>query len=61
VVARLDKELAAVMADPALQAKLANLGMADDNKPTAALKSIQTEDSPKWQALIPAMGIPQVD
>src|SRR3954463_9856355 len=37
VVARLDQELAAVMADPALQAKLAKLGMAVDFKPSAAL------------------------
>ena len=61
VVARLDQELAAVMADPALQAKLAKLGMAVDFKPSAALTSFLTEDTRKWQALIPAMGIPQVD
>src|SRR3954464_9241810 len=59
VVARLDKELAAVMADPVLQAKLAKLGMAVDFKPSAALTPFLTEDTRKWQALIPAMGIPQ--
>jgi tripartite-type tricarboxylate transporter receptor subunit TctC len=61
VVARLDKEIGAVMADPALQAKLAKLGMAVDFKPAGALVSFLAEDTRKWQALIPAMGIPQVD
>ena len=61
VVARLDKELAAVMADQAFRDKLAKLGMAVDFKPAAGFVSYLVDDSRRWQELIPAMGIPQVD
>jgi tripartite-type tricarboxylate transporter receptor subunit TctC len=61
VVARLDKELAAVMADQAFRDKLAKLGMAAEFKPAAGFVSYLTDDSRRWQELIPAMGIPQVD
>jgi tripartite-type tricarboxylate transporter receptor subunit TctC len=61
VVARLDKELAAVMADQAFRDKLAKLGMAVDFKPAAGFVAYLADDSRRWQELIPAMGIPQVD
>src|SRR6478609_1211152 len=61
VVARLDKELAAVMADQAFRDKLAKLGLAVDYRPDAAFISFMADDSRRWQELIPAMGIPQVD
>ena len=61
VVARLNKELAAVMADQAFRDKLAKLGMAVDFKPAAEFVAYLADDSRRWQELIPAMGIPQVD
>ena len=61
IVARLDQELAAVMADQAFRDKLAKLGMAVDFKPAAEFVSYLADDSRRWQELIPAMGIPQVD
>ena len=61
VVARLDKELAAVMADQTFRDKLAKLGMAVDFKPAAEFVSYLADDSRRWRELIPAMGIPQVD
>src|SRR4051794_17777834 len=54
VVARLDKELAAVMADQAFRDKLAKLGMAVDFKPAAEFVSYLADDSRRWQELIPA-------
>jgi tripartite-type tricarboxylate transporter receptor subunit TctC len=61
VVARINKELAVIAADPAFKEKLAKLGMAVDFKPDAAFVSFLAEDTKKWRELIPAMGIPQVD
>jgi tripartite-type tricarboxylate transporter receptor subunit TctC len=61
VVARLDKELAGVMADQVFRDKLAKLGMAVDFKPAAGFVAYLADDSRRWQELIPAMGIPQVD
>jgi tripartite-type tricarboxylate transporter receptor subunit TctC len=61
IVARLDKELAAITADPAFQDRLAKLGMAVDFKPAAPFASYLADDTRKWRELIPAMGIPQVD
>src|SRR6478609_5453378 len=58
VVARLDKELAAVMADQVFRDKLAKLGMAVDFKPAAGFVAYLADDSRRWQELIPAMGIP---
>jgi len=61
IIARLDKEVAAVMADQAFRDKLAKLGMAADFKPAAEFASYLADDSRRWRELIPAMGIPQVD
>jgi len=61
VVARLDKELEAVVKQPAFQEKLAKLGMAVEFKPAGEFVSYLAEDARKWQELIPKMGIPLVD
>jgi tripartite-type tricarboxylate transporter receptor subunit TctC len=61
VVARLDKELAVIMADTAFQDRLAKLGIAVDFKPAAPFVSYLADDTKRWRELIPAMGIPQVD
>ena len=61
VVARINRELAAIVKEPAFQDKLAKLGLAVDYKPDAAFISFMADDTKKWRELIPAMGIPQVD
>jgi len=61
IVARINRELAAIVKEPAFQDKLAKLGLAVDYKPDAAFISFMADDTKKWRELIPAMGIPQVD
>ena len=61
VVARLNKELAAIVKEPAFQDKLNKLGLAVDYKPDAEFIKFIAEDTAKWRDLIPAMDIPQVD
>ena len=61
VVVRINRELAAIVKEPAFQDKLAKLGLAVDYRPDAAFISFMTDDTRKWRELIPAMGIPQVD
>ena len=61
IVARINRELAAIMKEPAFQDKLAKLGLAVDYRPDAAFISFMADDTKKWRELIPAMGIPQVD
>jgi tripartite-type tricarboxylate transporter receptor subunit TctC len=61
VVTRINRELAAIVKEPAFQDKLAKLGLAVDYKPDAAFISFMADDTKKWRELIPAMGIPQVD
>ncbi len=61
VVARLNRELGVVVKQPAFQERLAKLGLAVDYRPAAEFASFMAEDVKKWQALIPAMGIPIVD
>jgi tripartite-type tricarboxylate transporter receptor subunit TctC len=61
VVARINKELAAIVKQPAFQDRLSKLGLAVDYKPDAAFNSFMAEDTERWRKLIPAMGIPQVD
>jgi len=61
IVARLNRALVEVAAEPAFQDKLAKLGMAVDYKPSAEFVSFIAADTEKWRQLIPAMGIPQVD
>jgi tripartite-type tricarboxylate transporter receptor subunit TctC len=61
VVARLNRELATVVKQPAFQDRLAKLGLAVDYRPAAEFVSFMAGDTQKWRALIPAMGIPIVD
>jgi tripartite-type tricarboxylate transporter receptor subunit TctC len=61
VVARINRELAVVARQPAFQEKLAKLGLAVDFKPGGEFIAFMNDDTKKWRALIPAMGIPQVD
>ena len=61
IVARIDRELAVIVKQPAFQDKLAKLGLAVDFKPDAEFISFMADDTKKWRELIPAMGIPQVD
>jgi tripartite-type tricarboxylate transporter receptor subunit TctC len=61
IVARINRELAAVAAEPAFQDKLSKLGLAVDFKPDAEFIAFMADDTKKWRELIPAMGIPQVD
>jgi tripartite-type tricarboxylate transporter receptor subunit TctC len=61
VVTRINRELVAIVKEPAFQDKLAKLGLAVDYKPDAAFISFMADDTKKWRELIPAMGIPQVD
>ncbi len=61
VVVRINRELAAIVKEPAFQDKLAKLGLAVDYRPDAAFISFMADDTKKWRELIPAMGIPQVD
>ena len=61
IVERINRELAVIVKQPAFQDKLAKLGLAVDFKPGAEFNAFMAGDSKKWQQLIPAMGIQQVD
>ena len=61
IVARVDRELAVIVKQPAFQDRLGKLGMAVDFKPDAEFISFMADETKKWRELIPAMGIPQVD
>jgi tripartite-type tricarboxylate transporter receptor subunit TctC len=61
IVARIDKELAAIAKQPAFAEKLAKLGLAVDYKPDADFISFMANDTKRWRELIPAMGIPAVE
>jgi tripartite-type tricarboxylate transporter receptor subunit TctC len=61
IVARINKELAEVVKQPAFQDKLSKLGMAVAFKPGDEFISFMAGETKKWRELIPAMGIEQVD
>ncbi len=61
VVERIGRELAVIVKQPAFQDKLAKIGLAVDFKPGAEFNAFMAADTKKWQQLIPAMGIAQVD
>jgi tripartite-type tricarboxylate transporter receptor subunit TctC len=61
IVARINRELAAIVKQPAFQDKLSKLGMAVDFKPGDEFISFMAGETKKWRELIPAMGIEQVD
>ena len=61
IVARINKELAAIAKQPAFAEKLSKLGLAVDYKPDADFISFMENDTKRWRELIPAMGIPAVE
>jgi tripartite-type tricarboxylate transporter receptor subunit TctC len=61
IVARINKELAAIAKQPAFAEKLSKLGLAEDYKPDAEFISFMANDTKRWRELIPAMGIPAVE
>lgn len=61
IVARINRELAVIVKQPAFQDKLSKLGLAIDFKPDAEFISFMMDDTKKWRELIPAMGIPSVE
>lgn len=61
VVARINRELAVAVRQPALQDRLARLGLAVDFKPVPEFNDFMAADAKRWQELLPAMGIAQVD
>jgi tripartite-type tricarboxylate transporter receptor subunit TctC len=61
IVARINRELAVIVKQPAFQEKLSKLGLAVDFKPGDDFVAFMNDDTKKWRELIPAMGIPQVD
>ena len=61
IVARINKELAAIAKQPAFAEKLSKLGLAVDYKPDADFISFMANDTKRWRELIPAMGIPAVE
>src|SRR5262245_47861529 len=61
VVERINRELVVIAVKPAFQDKLAKLGLAVDFRPVPEFNSFMAADSRRWQQLLPAMGIPQVD
>lgn len=61
IVARINRELAVIVKQAAFQDKLSKLGLAVDYKPVPEFDAFMNSDTKKWQQLIPAMGIAQVD
>ena len=61
IVARIDRELAAITKQPAFREKLSKLGLAVDFMPDSEFISFMSGDTKKWRELIAAMGIPKVD
>jgi tripartite-type tricarboxylate transporter receptor subunit TctC len=61
IVARINRELAVIVKQPAFQDKLSKLGMAVDFKPGDEFTSFMAGETRRWRELIPAMGIEQVD
>jgi tripartite-type tricarboxylate transporter receptor subunit TctC len=61
IVARITKDLAVIVKQPAFQDRLAKLGMAVDYKPDAEFIAFLAAETRRWRELIPAMGIEQVD
>ena len=61
IVTRLTRELDVVLKQPALQDKLSKAGLAIDFRPGAQFISFMAGETKRWEQLIPAIGIPQVD
>jgi tripartite-type tricarboxylate transporter receptor subunit TctC len=61
IVARLNREIATVARQPSLADKLAKIGCAVAFLPQSEFTAFLTQESKKWQRLIPAMGIPVIE
>jgi tripartite-type tricarboxylate transporter receptor subunit TctC len=61
VVARIVRALDEVAQKPSFKERLAKIGCAVAYLPPPQFRAFIAEDSKKWQSLIPAMGIPQLD
>ena len=61
VVARLDRAAADVENEPGFRDKLAKIGCAGAYLPHGEFAAYIAADLQKWQKLIPAMGIPQIE
>jgi tripartite-type tricarboxylate transporter receptor subunit TctC len=61
IVAKLVGALDEIAKTPAFRDRLAKIGCAVNYKSGDAFRAFIADDSEKWQVLIPAMGIPQLD
>ena len=61
IVARINRELAAIAKERAFQDKLTKIGLAVDYRPGGEFESYLAEESKKWQHLLPTLGIPVAD
>jgi tripartite-type tricarboxylate transporter receptor subunit TctC len=61
VVDRLDRANAEIVNDPKFRDDLASMGCAPDYMAHAAFADFISDELKKWNALIPALGIPQID
>jgi tripartite-type tricarboxylate transporter receptor subunit TctC len=61
IVARINRELAVVVKQPAFQEKLTRVGLAVDYRPDAEFKAYLANETKKWQQLLPTLGIPKAD
>jgi tripartite-type tricarboxylate transporter receptor subunit TctC len=61
VVARLDRAIGEVAREQSFKGKLAKIGCAETYLPRAEFVAFMAQESKKWQTLIPAMGIPQIE
>jgi tripartite-type tricarboxylate transporter receptor subunit TctC len=57
VIARLNRELNAVLADPAIRAKLLEAGVEAKGTESAALGQLMTSEAEKWRSVIERAGI----
>jgi tripartite-type tricarboxylate transporter receptor subunit TctC len=61
IVARLDRATADLSADQGFRDNLAKIGCAPAYKPRGEFAAFIAGDLKKWQTLLPAMGIPQIE
>ncbi len=61
IVARLDDAVAAIVQEKGFRDSLAGIGCAEAYLPHGEFAAFIGRDLKKWQALIPAMGIPQIE
>ena len=61
IVARINRELAVVVKQPAFQERLTKVGLAVDYRPDAEFKAYLANETKKWGQLLPTLGIPKAD